>query len=414
MGVREAHPSPVAGRGLPAALRAGQWPWWVQVLAVYAATRLWGAVVLGWAAAGQADSFWGPGPPDHWTFVGVFWDASWYRTIALEGYPTDLPTDPDGTVQQNAWAFFPLFPLLVRLIMTVVPAPWEVVAPLTAVVLGALAMLAVDRVVHTGALARGTPVGRRLPLGTVLVVCLFPAAPVLQIAYTESASLLLVALTLLALVRRAYGWAVPAVLALGFTRAVALPMAVVVAVHLLVRIRAHRAGGDALAGRDVVRIGVLGAAAVLAGLAWPALCGLVTGVPDAYLRTQAAWRGSFSSAPVEPWLQMAQYLAGPPGLVLLVLVLGAVAALGLSRPARAAGSEVQAWGLAYPAWLVLVAFPQTSLIRFLLLAFPLGMATVGLLRSRAALAVAAVVLAAGQAVWVVWLWQLNAPTAWPP
>lgn len=400
----------------PLALRPTAWPWWAQVLLIAAAARAVSAWVFVRAAAGQPDSYWGPGPPGYGAFVGVFWDGSWYREIAEQGYPATLPLSEDGSVQQSAWAFYPLFPLLVRGLRALTGGTWEVVAPTTSLVLGVVALLLLDRLVQGGVDARrgDTPSSRRLALGTVLLVAVYPASPVLQAAYTESLSFLLVVLTLLLMTRHSYVAAGAAVAALGFTRAVALPMAVVVAVHLVVRLRDHRAGRSVLARSEAFRIAALAAVAVAAGFAWPILVGVRTGVPDAYIRTQAAWRGTFSSAPVVPWFEMADYLFGGVGIVVLAAVVLAVLGLAISPEARAAGPEVQAWGIAYPVWLIGAAFPQTSLIRFLVLAFPLALAVVGLVRTRGGLAALVVASVVGQAVWVTWLWQLTTPTAWPP
>lgn len=396
-------------------LHPSSWPWWAQALAVYLATRLWSAAVFLVAAAGQPASYWGPDRPGYATFTGLFWDASWYRTVAEQGYPPELPRDPTGNVQQNAWAFLPLFPLLVRAGTALTGVSWATLAPSVALVLGALAALVLDRLVQGRVAARHGPgEGRRVALGTVLLVGLHPAAPVLQAAYPESFALLLLVLALWLLVRRRYVLAMPAVLALGFTRPVALPVAAAVAVHLAGRWRDHRRRRERLrVGEGAAALALL-AVAVLAGVAWPALAGLLTGVPDAYLRTQAAWRGTFSSAPVVPWLQMAEHLMGVIGLPVLVLVVAGALGLALSPPAAAAGREVQTWGVAYLAYLVLVAFPHTSLVRFLLLAFPLAIALAVLARRRWALALLALAGALGQVVWVWWLWQLTGPTGWPP
>jgi hypothetical protein len=386
----------------------------VQVLGLFALTRVWTTAVLLSAAARQPASYWADAAPSYWVFVGRFWDAAWYETIAEQGYPAVLPTGADGAVLQNAWAFFPLFPFLVRLLVLVTGGPWEVVAPVTATLLAAGAVVLIAELVESQARARGYPTPRSLALGTVLLVGVFPSSVALQLAYTESLSLLLIALTLSLLVRRRYAGAALAVLALGFSRAVALPMVVVVGVHLIARWRAHRAGRETLTRADVVRLAALGVAAAAAGVAWPTICGLVTGSADAYVRTQAAWRGSFSSAPVVPWFEMASYLFGPPGFVAVAVVVAVVVAIGSSRAAGVAGPELRAWGLAYPAWLLLVAFPQTSVFRFLLLAFPLGTATIALAPTRFRVGLIAVLFAAGQAVWVLWLWQITTPTAWPP
>ncbi len=409
----------VGRAGRPILRGPAAWPWWLQVLAVYGLTRIWSTGVLLAAAAGQPESYWGAARPDYATFAGLFWDGSWYKAIAEDGYPVTLPVDPGGAVQQNAWAFFPLFPMLVRVLTEATGGSWTVIAPTTALLLGAGAALVLYRLIQPQVEARRAagadlPGGRRIALSTVLLVGLHPAAPVLQVAYSESLALLLIALTLLLLVRRRYLWAVPAVLAVGFTRAVALPLAVVVVVHLALRWRDHRAGREALTRGAVARIGALAVAAGLSGIAWPVVVGAATGVPDAYVQVQAAWRGTFSSAPVVPWFEMAEYLMGRAGLLVLLLAVGAVMSLAFSRAAGSAGPEVQAWGICYLAYLLLVAFPQSSLIRFLILAFPLGVATAVLARTPRRLAVVAGTFAILQWAWAIWLWQLLEPTAWPP
>src|SRR5690606_30203783 len=100
-----------------------------------------------------------------------------------------------GAVTQNAWAFFPLYPGIVRLLSTVTGLGWTSVAPTLSLACGGAAMLVVHRLVaRTGRLLTARRPG--LPLATVAVVSVFPSAPVLQVAYTESLALLLVASTL--------------------------------------------------------------------------------------------------------------------------------------------------------------------------------------------------------------------------
>src|SRR5690606_8533001 len=48
-------------------------------------------------------------------------DAGWYREIALNGYPDEIPVDGHGQAQQNAWAFMPVYPWLARILATAVP-----------------------------------------------------------------------------------------------------------------------------------------------------------------------------------------------------------------------------------------------------------------------------------------------------
>ncbi|WP_249382804.1 hypothetical protein [Actinotalea sp. K2] len=406
---------------------------------MHGAARALSALVLVVVAGAQEASLWTGAAPSYVEYTGLMWDASWYRQIAVEGYPTELPRGADGAVLQNAWAFFPLFPTLVRVLMVVTGAPWEVVAPSLALVLGAAAMLVVHRLVLGAAERLPARGGVRVPprglaLGTVAVLSTAPASPVLQVAYTESLALLLVAAVLLALREHRYLAAVPLVLALGLTRAVALPVLVAVLVHGLHRWWAMRDGGS-MRSADRLGLAVLGVASAVAGVLWPIVCALVTGVPGAYLQTQAAWRARPEVVPLVPWLDMARWLAGPWGVVLLAVVVMLLLALVLGRTLRDLGPELSGWTTGYLAYLLLVVEPGTSLVRFLLLAVGLAPAVLlGVVRLLVAGAPAArapgarwparalvggtaalVVLGVAGQVWWVWtLWRLIPPADWPP
>ena len=389
-------------------------------------------------------NLWTDAAPSYTAWTGRMWDASWYQQIADHGYPSELPVDADGNVQQNVWAFYPLFPFLVRAVQQVTGLGWDVVAPTVALLCGAGAMLVIYRLVErAGHLA----VERRpgLPLATVALVSAFPSSVVLQVAYTEALALLLVAGALYLLWARRYEWAGLVILLLGFTRAVALPLALVVAWHAVVRYREWRrergtaapsapvaaAGGGRATGvepsggppvlprtrvpwREVARVGGLFVVAALSGLVWQVLCGIATGRTDAYLLTQGAWRGTGPVVPFLPWVDVSRALFGTVGPWVLVLVLAAVAAVGLSPVARRLGPELQAWPLAYLGYLVAVIEPWTSIVRFLLLAFPLGAVTLGWTRSRWWFWGCLAAGVAGQAWWVWSLWRLTPPSGWPP
>ncbi|MFW8745944.1 hypothetical protein, partial [Mesorhizobium japonicum] len=73
------------------------WRWWVQVLIVFAASRVvTTAILLAFASAQQANPWTGPSP-DYWRFASI-WDGNWYKIVALVGYPTTLPIGSDGHV----------------------------------------------------------------------------------------------------------------------------------------------------------------------------------------------------------------------------------------------------------------------------------------------------------------------------
>ncbi|WP_250446342.1 hypothetical protein [Actinotalea sp. C106] len=445
--------APAPGRPVRV-LRPSAWPWWVQVLVVHGAARLLSAGVLALVARTQAANPWTGAAPSYLEYVGLMWDGSWYRQIAEDGYPEGLPRGEDGRVLQNAWAFFPLFPVLVRTGSALTGLPWQVLAPSLALLIGAAAMLVVNRVVVlalTRPTGNGGPAldeGRAASAGLLAVVLLTTAAasPVLQVAYTESLALLLLAAVLWCVLSHRYLLAVPVVLALGLTRAVALPVLAVVLVHALVRYRAARSwttqgaadrsptsgpasgtvtlvpdGVRGFAPRDRWRLLVLALAAVLAGVLWPAWVGLATGEGEAYVLTQAAWRARQEVLPVLPWIDVATWLLGGFGPVLLgglVLVVGLALA---SRPARRVGPELSAWTGAYAAYLLVVVEPGTSLVRFATLAFPvaavvaLGVLDLGRPWVRR-LAVGGLVAAGlvAQVAWVALLWRLVPPSGWPP
>ncbi|MCL2465392.1 MAG: hypothetical protein FWF28_10050 [Micrococcales bacterium] len=414
-----------AGVGDRAAVIAGRrlrdprtWPWWGKTLGVYAVSRVLTAAVFLWVAGYQKANTWTGAHPSYFPWVGLMFDGSWYQQIALHGYPSVLPVDAAGTVQQNAWAFFPLYPALARGVMVVTRLPWEVAAPLLSTVLAGGAMLAIHRCVAEGA-PRAVARWPGLPLATVLVVCVFPTSPVLQTAYTESLALLLIAVTLLALLRHRYAWAGLLMVLLGLSRAVAMPMAAVVVIHAAVRWWDARQGRDRVRPRTWAGLGALTAVAVASGFLWPAICGWWTGNPEAYVLTQESWRGLHSVQLFIGWTYVPQFWFGGRWPLVVIPALAFTAAVILAPSAFRLGRELHVWAAAYVVYLAGVVEPGSSLARFLLLAFPLGAATVGAVgRTRRGRAVwlAFVVLAMGalQVLWIRQIWLFNPTGDWPP
>lgn len=381
----------------------------VTALAVYAVTRVFAWVVIARAATRQLPSIW-TGEHSGYFDMAALWDAQWYKIIATQGYPVPLPVDQAGVVQQNAWAFFPGFPYTVKVVMAVTGLPFSPAAVLTNLVLGGCAVVVVLALLQRVA-------GRSAGLAGVALLCAFPSAPTLQIAYSEALGLLLTALALLWLVERRYGLTAVVVVLLALTRPVVAPFAVVVLVHLLVRWwRRRRDPFPAREGAAVVLLGVMSAAS---SLLWPAIVGWVTGVPSAYTRTQGTWRSGGEVRPFSQALGIAGYLLGEHALLWLVLGSLVFALLVLSPWGRRVGAELQAWLLAYPAYLLAVTEPWTSTYRYLLLMFPLGAVAAGAVRSRPRLMWAVVVVLAlvGLALQVRWVDDLLVfvpPTDYPP
>jgi hypothetical protein len=377
---------------------------------VYGLTRLWVAGIIIVAARGQVPNMWTSAHPGYFD-MGVQWDGSWYREIAAHGYPHALPYDAQGNLQQNALAFYPAYPFLVRGVMDVSGLSFPVAGAMTSLVLGALAMLVIYQLFKRY-------VGPKAALVGMLVVAVFPASPVLQISYTEAFALLLLALALLLLVQRRYVVALPVVLALALTRPVVLPFAAVVLVHFLLRWRHHRR--DPFPPRQVASVIGLGLVSAASAGLWPFIAWQLTGVRSAYSLTAGTWRSAGKVEYFHPWWFIATYLIDNQVYAAGALIgLGALILVAVLGPwARPLGPELRTWCLAYSAYLAAVLEPWTSIFRYALLLFPLallGLSPVRRPRLRAGI-VGLVIVAfmVGQVVWVFWLLKFVPPTDYPP
>ena len=121
------------------------------------------------------------------------WDARWYLEIARSGYVHTIPPGT-GNAAQSDLGFFPLLPLLIRVVHDVFGLGFARSGIVLCLCVGIGAAVAVwwllfDRYGAAGA-DRGTA-----------LICFWPGAFVLSYVYTEGLVVLLVALTLLALGR---------------------------------------------------------------------------------------------------------------------------------------------------------------------------------------------------------------------
>ncbi|WP_175472465.1 hypothetical protein [Curtobacterium sp. MCBA15_009] len=345
--------------------------------------------------------------PSFFTFSGS-WDASFYRTIAEHGYPTTLPLDGAGHVAPNAWAFLPVFPAVVRALMTVTGGSFWVVAVLVATAAGAGACVLLYRLV----LAVGDE--RRARWATALFA-FGPTGFLLQVAYAESLLLVLLFGALLALVRRRYWLVAPLGVVAAFTKPGVLALAVALAVHLVVRwVEAHRTGRVAAVfpWRERSVIVASGLVVAAAGLAWPVVASAVTGRPEAYLETELSWWVGFVGrqhfAPLTPWFTMATTWLGPLGVVLVLAVVAGAVWFFRRRDVRALGVDVFAFTGSYVLYLFAVFLPQQSLPRLLMPTAPLLGSDV-FVRTRRRAVTWLVVGVCLQPVAIVLLWFLGYP-----
>lgn len=374
------------------------------------------------AALQQGVNPWFPPAPDYWNFITI-WDGRWYAEAANNGYPSVLPVDANGGVAENSWAFYPLFPYLARALGALTGLAALPALTVIAMVAGLGAALVVYKLFREFA-------GRTTALWALTFFSMFPVSAILQVPYAESLNTLLLAGSLLLVVRRKYLGAMPVVLLMCLSRPTGVPfaaMAGLLLLHHLWKRFGRRPGPDAGPDavptdtaptlRDLGSLAALVVVSVAGALAWPAIAWAVTGDPLAYTKTETVWRGA-DLIPFKPWFETGQMLFGPVLGVLAPFVFVALfALLMLSKPARALGTELRLWCTCYMGYLLVFLHPQTSTFRMLLPLFPLALSAAWLSRSKAYRGTVVVMFFLLQIVWIVWLWawaQLPGGGDYPP
>jgi hypothetical protein len=340
-------------------------PLWAALLGMYTLSRALstGLLLIAWLLPHhRPPAYLEPGPG----FAGFLtsWDALWYREIALHGYPQHLPLFPNGDVSYNAWAFFPVFPTIVRGLMTVTGLSFEIAGPLVATFAGGAAVFAIHRVVRMR-------FGTRAAWWGAVFFAFGPMAWLLQLAYAESLFLFLIFCALVAMMRRRYLLMIPFAVLASFTHPGALALGAALAIKAIVRlvrrqpIRWHHWAGASAA---IVVI-------VAAGLAWPIVAAGVTGDPSAYFDTEFAWWQDFIGRalliPFSPAFLLFQRQFGVWGVLLVAVVLATFIAVMASRAGRRLGTDLWAFVVAYIGYLAGVFLPTQSLFRMLMPLSPL-------------------------------------------
>ncbi len=376
------------------------WPWWAQSLAIFALTRIpttW--LLLDAAGRQQANSFTGAAPS--YAEFATMWDGAWYERIAELGYPGRLPVDEAGHVGENAWAFMPVYPAVVRLLMLLTGLPYDGLAVAVAVACGAGAAVVLHRLLLDV-----------LPAGTaafaVLLFCVAPVSPLLQLGYAESMFALLLGVALLLVQRGLLLPAFPVVAMLAITRPGALPLALALVLVWLLRHRRQRREGAPFPTAERWRLGALAVWSGCWGLVWLAAAAFGTGSLTAYTDTELAWRSAYIGrrelVPFTPWFQGAQWWVGDVlGPVALLLLLALLAVALLSPAVRRLGPLLVAWTVSYGLYLLAVWFPQSSTFRILLPAFP-ALGAVAAPRSPWVRVPLVAACLAGQGLWIEWCW----------
>ena len=383
-------------------------PWWAAALLLFAASRVVTTGLFAWVqslATSRSRAGAHPSPLD----LASAWDGQWYWYIAQNGYPSVLPVDASGVVETNQWAFLPVYPYLSKA-LTFGVLDWRIPAIAVSLAAGFGAAVVLTALLRPH-------IGRGRALFAAALFSCSPLAFMFQTTYAESLGLLLLLGVLLLVDRGRYLAAVPLAVVLAFTRPGILAVALAVGLQLAVRLVRARRGGPALPRQELLAGILLAAVCTLAGFAWSAIAGFVTGRSDAYFATEGAWRALWmpdsSITLFQPWLFAADFWATRVvgggaatwvGPVFLVLVVAGFAALLLSPWGRRLGSTIRLWAASYALYLLAVFFPQSSVFRLLMPMAPLAGAITP--RSWPGRIVVLVVATALQALW---LWVCYGP-----
>jgi hypothetical protein len=382
-------------------------PWWAKVVVVYVAARAITTVFVLALANAQGANPWTGARPGYFEYANL-WDARWYQIIVLGGYPSALPLTDSGQVAENAWAFLPVYPALVGAVMWF-GVPLNVASVVIAVAAGLGAALVFHRL-----MSRFLEPDRAL--FAVVLFCVAPLAPIMQFGYAESLGFLLLALALLLLVDRRYGWLFPVIALWSFTRPGALAFALTLALHWAWRwFRRER---EPFPARDRVLVASVAVFSGLAGLAWPAIVWAVTGDPRGYTDTELAWRSAYIGyeelVPFTAWFQSGNWWLGQPLGTIAVVALIVGFGLVVASPAmRRLGIDIRLWSVSYAVYLLAVFFPQSSTFRILAPLFPL-LGALALPKARWYRWAVVVVFLLLQIGWLLICWRIDGLDWTPP
>jgi hypothetical protein len=387
--------------------------WWLPIVSIFAASRITSFILFLGMAQIQEDNYWTAAKPGYFDFLNI-WDAEWYQRIYTNGYPTTLPANADGSVQQNAWAFMPVFPFLIRGLNMLTTIEWEFLAPIVATIFGfAFALMAYRLLI-----LRITELQARW---AIALISFSMAAPILQVGYAESLGLFLICAALYLFAKRRDGLLVVTLALLSVTRPGLLAFSLMFALLFVYRFWRERKHAEPFELRERIRLFGLTAVSGVFGFAWLFIAAITTGRLDAYLATELAWRAGYTDSshllPFSGWfISGAFHLGSGVGeLAVIGLVAFAVWALG-THSVKALGIELQLFTLSYLVYLFAVFFPQSSTPRLLFPAFGLlaGLAVASAAWSKPARGAILVLSVLGQVLWLLVCWKYTAPDFTPP
>ena len=398
------------GRVVPARWRARYRlvPWWGKVGVIWVLSRLVTTALVLVLASVQGQNAWTAAKPGYADFANM-WDGRWYNIVAVSGYPAVLPITLDGHIGENAWAFMPGYPAVVRLLMVISGAPWAPTAVFVSLACSLGTALLFYRLMR-----RVQP--HSTALFAVVLFCVAPLSPLLQFGYAESMHLLLLTLALLLVLERRYLVLVPVIAVMALTRPSGLAFALFLALH--VGYRWYSRARDPFPVREAVTASSVAVFSGVMGLAWPGIAWLVTGSITAYTDTELAWRSAYIGytelVPFAAWFQSGVWWLGQPLGILAVLALIVSFTLVMFSPAvKSIGVDLRLWVASYALYLLAVFFPQSSVFRLLMPMFPL-LGALARPRSIVYRVVVTLLLICGQWGWLLLCWGVDGADWTPP
>ena len=381
------------GRGVAWFLRL---PWWVQVLCVWAVGRAYSAFFVVTMAAHQGPNPWSPETPSYLEYING-WDAGWFQEILKSGYPEVLPRDAQGTLVNNTWAFLPGYPYLVRAVMALTGGSWLVVAPAVLMISSAIFFLMAYRLFRQRAEHETT-------IAALLLITFSTAAPVLQFPYSESTTLVLLTGWLLLMSRGRYLWAALLLPVIALFRPLSAPLACATVIIVVTTALAHRRGGQPLRWTTLASLAVAAVTSIACVGLWPGIVAWRTGIPNAYLLTEATWQQGKHLSVLALFFGSFERYFGADGILVALIALALIAWAMLSAPTLRLGLVSWAWVGATLGYLALIAPFDTTTIRLGLFAFPLALAAMWASPSRAYRTLLIVMAAASQILWFTYAW----------
>jgi heme/copper-type cytochrome/quinol oxidase subunit 3 len=320
--------------------------------------------------------------PSEWLRVWKVWDSVDYISIAQNGY--FVPAD---RTQMANYAFFPLYPLLIRLLDTATSDP----ALSGFIISNACLFVACFYLYRLVRLESDEPTALR----SIKYLFLFPAAFVLSGILTES---LFLALSLACLYYAKKGnWPLAGVA--GFFTALTRPYGVIIILPVLYEYFRSKGFRLEKAGADALYMLLIPAGISVYGM----YCYYLMGDPLAFLHVQAAYGGRIVNPVMELWYR----LSTPSGLDVLFggcFTLIAIVTMLLSY--KKVGFSLWIYGLLLI--LIPLSTPSSawSMARYIVAAFPLYIAFAKLGENRSVDDAATLAMALLQgllmAIWATW------------